>query len=167
MNIEKITDMKEMPAHDWAPVYFSEVSGARNRFTVKIFATAPGTIPATSTSEFTVNLLFNSGSGYVAYSAQFPPPATGITGKALALRNPNSYSLAIVKSGYGVADVFVNPDASFMLAAGQQTNSVQMEDIFKSQTPGLPIQILAVPVLSIDSRLVAYIPIVVKAEIKN
>lgn len=167
MNIEKIRHLVEIPARDWSPVYYSEVAGARNRFTVRVFATAQGNPAPTTTSEFTVNLLFASGTGYISYVAQFPPPATGIAGHAVALRNPNLYALAIVKSGYSVADVLAKPEASILLGAGQETTTANLKDIYKTEKPALPIQILAVPVLTIDPRLVAYIPIVVKAEIAS
>lgn len=167
MNIEKIKHLTEMPIRDWSPVYFSEVSGARNRFTVNIFATAPGKLPETITSEFTVNLIFSGGTGYISYSAQFPPPYTNVVGSAIALRNPNLYALAIVRHGYSTSDILQKPEAGVILDPGKEATTDQMKEIFHVEKPELPVTISAVPVLAADHTLVAYIPIVVKAEVKS
>jgi hypothetical protein len=143
---EGIQNLTTIDATSWPDVYFSDTHNAKAPFNIQIYATSPGVAPASVDETAQIQLIIQPVfTGLVGYAAIFPPPTFSFPHAAIvrSLKNPNLHAIAIIKYGHSTADAS-NPNNIVVLLPGATTTPAQMNAIFQSATPAVPINIVAI-----------------------
>ncbi|HEY5551590.1 MAG TPA: hypothetical protein VIK52_06870, partial [Opitutaceae bacterium] len=79
--------------------------------------------------------------GPVPYAAVFPE--LPIVGNVVRIANPNAFTIDIVKGGHSTTECFTNPSSAVRLSPKGSTTSKDLQDIYSSASPSLPVSVSA------------------------